>query len=313
MVMPRAPQVRSLTLMPRVMWALGVAGVFFSSLYLASSVLAGAGGNFQVTASLVLLVALITALIVLGAVAREIWHWRTPSRALCKLVNEIRAGQAPLSELDVVQGGLHPLAEAVRAVLLDLRDQKRTNAELKEEMRQRVQNRTDALERQLGVLKAKAMRDSLTGLGNRAAFDAMMPQSWLQAWEGQEDLSVLMIDVDNFKLLNDTLGHAAGDEMLRKIGEVIRSSVRDYDSAYRIGGDEFVVVLPRCPNGRSARRPAQGATQAPPFHRRRRPLGQKTARPRRAAQARRRPPLRHQAKPHRSRPPGGINTPRQPP
>jgi diguanylate cyclase (GGDEF)-like protein len=52
-----------------------------------------------------------------------------------------------------------------------------------------------------------------------------------------------MIDVDNFKPLNDTLGHAAGDEMLRNIGQVIKSSMRDTDAAFRVGGDEFVVLL----------------------------------------------------------------------
>ena len=55
-----------------------------------------------------------------------------------------------------------------------------------------------------------------------------------------------MIDIDYFKTLNDTLGHAAGDELLRDIGQIIRSTIRENDAAFRCGGDEFVVVLPGC-------------------------------------------------------------------
>jgi diguanylate cyclase (GGDEF)-like protein len=59
-----------------------------------------------------------------------------------------------------------------------------------------------------------------------------------------KDLCVLMIDVDNFKPLNDTLGHAAGDDLLRAIGQLIRSAIRGEDVGFRVGGDEFVVLLP---------------------------------------------------------------------
>jgi len=57
-------------------------------------------------------------------------------------------------------------------------------------------------------------------------------------------LSLLMIDVDNFKSLNDTLGHAVGDDLLRAIGQIIRSTIRGNDLAFRCGGDEFVILLP---------------------------------------------------------------------
>ena len=78
-----------------------------------------------------------------------------------------------------------------------------------------------------------------------------------------------MIDVDNFKILNDTLGHAAGDDLLKAIGQLIRSAIRGQDVGCRLGGDEFVILLPesygrggRCAGdtaGLDGRRPGQDA------------------------------------------------------
>ena len=111
-------------------------------------------------------------------------------------------------------------------------------------MHQHVANRTDALERTIGSLRQQATRDALTGLFNRRMLDQFLPQEIEQCWREKTNLAVLMIDVDYFKILNDTLGHAAGDELLRNIGQIIRSSIRENDAAFRCGGDEFVVVLP---------------------------------------------------------------------
>jgi diguanylate cyclase (GGDEF)-like protein len=244
-VVPR-PRVRSSSPWPRVIWAAGVFVLFSATVLLSTFILSFAGGRIEVTISLLLLITLVVSLLLLGAVTREVLFWRRPQRELCRTLNDIRAGQAPMADLDQVHGGVEPVVELVRAILFDLKDQKRIVNEMREEMRQRIQNRTDALERQLGVMQAKAMRDALTALGNRAAFETMLPRTYGAAVENTEDLSVLMIDVDNFKPLNDTLGHAAGDDLLRKIGEIIRSSIRDYDSAYRVGGDEFCILLPRC-------------------------------------------------------------------
>jgi diguanylate cyclase (GGDEF)-like protein len=241
------PRVRSTSPWPRVIWAAGVFVLFTATVALSTFILSTSGGRVEVTVSLLLLIMLIISLLLLGGVTREVLHWRRPQRQLCRTLNDIRAGQVPMADLDHCQGGVEPVVEIVRAILFDLKDQKRIINEMREEMRTRIQNRTDALERQLGVMQAKAMRDALTALGNRAAFETMLPRTYGAAVDGNEDLSVLMIDIDNFKPLNDTLGHAAGDDLLRKIGEIIRSSIRDYDSAYRIGGDEFCILLPRCP------------------------------------------------------------------
>jgi diguanylate cyclase (GGDEF)-like protein len=81
-------------------------------------------------------------------------------------------------------------------------------------------------------------------LFNRRLLDQYLPQAVARAKHVRDDLCLLMIDVDNFKLLNDTLGHSAGDDLLRAIGQLIRSAVRGEDVAFRCGGDEFVLLLP---------------------------------------------------------------------
>ena len=232
-------------LLTRAAGGSGIACLFAGSAFAASYVLLTFPHRVQLAASALVLGLIVAGLFVAGAAARELLYWRGSLRRLARLSNELRAGEAALSELDAIGGGAEVLVEPVRSILLDLREQKRVNAELREEMRQRIFNRTDALERQLGVMKTQASRDALTGLGNRRGLDAVASQMFSACRGSREDLCVLMIDVDNFKPLNDTLGHAAGDEMLKGIADVLRSSIRENDGAYRIGGDEFVVLLPR--------------------------------------------------------------------
>src|SRR5262249_41947297 len=125
-----------------------------------------------------------------------------------------------------------------------LKRQRGEVAGLEVEMRQKVRSRTDALEREIGSLKAKAERDGLTGLLNRRALDAALPGGGEEATRAGGAAGPLMLDVDNFKLLNDTRGHHAGDEFLKSLAQLIKSSVGEADLAFRLGGDEFVVVMP---------------------------------------------------------------------
>jgi diguanylate cyclase (GGDEF)-like protein len=92
------------------------------------------------------------------------------------------------------------------------------------------------------ALRDLALRDPVTDLGNRRAFDdRLFEQSQRQA-EGEAG-SLLMIDVDEFKVINDTHGHAEGDRLLRSIGSAITGTLRSHDFAARVGGDEFAVLL----------------------------------------------------------------------
>lgn len=91
-----------------------------------------------------------------------------------------------------------------------------------------------------------AMIDGLTGLFNRATTMERL-HAMLQELGISDRGSVLLLDIDHFKMINDRLGHAAGDECLRRIGEIIRKTVRAGDTAGRIGGEEFLVVMPGAP------------------------------------------------------------------
>lgn len=89
-----------------------------------------------------------------------------------------------------------------------------------------------------------ALQDELTGLNNRRSFEAAMCRQLAQAQRSNRDLSVLMIDIDRFKLVNDTFGHLSGDRALRGLADCIRGRLRAQDLAGRWGGEEFLVVLP---------------------------------------------------------------------
>ncbi|MEG0861765.1 MAG: PleD family two-component system response regulator [Pseudomonas sp.] len=100
------------------------------------------------------------------------------------------------------------------------------------------------------VLQRLMNSDGLTGLSNRRHFDEYLELEWRRAMREQAQLSLLMIDVDYFKAFNDTFGHLAGDEALRKVADAIRGScARPSDLPARYGGEEFALVLPNTSPG----------------------------------------------------------------
>lgn len=89
-----------------------------------------------------------------------------------------------------------------------------------------------------------AREDPLTGLGNRRAFEEALKVEGARSRRAESTLSLVVLDVDDFKNINDTFGHAAGDKVLCKVAETLRKESRASDRAFRWGGDEFVVLLP---------------------------------------------------------------------
>jgi len=93
-------------------------------------------------------------------------------------------------------------------------------------------------------LNRLSITDSLTGLYNQRHFYVRLKEEMVRSKRQEYELSLILLDLDDFKQYNDNFGHLAGDKLLQKVGEVIKSSVReDVDSGYRYGGDEFAVIL----------------------------------------------------------------------
>ena len=94
-----------------------------------------------------------------------------------------------------------------------------------------------------------ALRDSLTGLGNHRSFQEAVARMVEGARRYGTEFSLVLIDIDEFKRINDTRGHAVGDQLLAEVGELISATIRRHDAAFRVGGDEFALLLPHTDAG----------------------------------------------------------------
>jgi len=99
--------------------------------------------------------------------------------------------------------------------------------------------------RRLAQFQEMAFRDALTSLRNRRSFEERLGEECARVRRGQDyRFAVVVVDVDDFKAINDTLGHATGDQVLRAVAQLLQRNVREVDLCFRIGGDEFAVILP---------------------------------------------------------------------
>lgn len=103
-----------------------------------------------------------------------------------------------------------------------------------------------SLQDKLEVTRHLAENDHLTQLSNRRMFDKDLRNTVDQAQRFQEPMSLMLLDLDHFKLINDQWGHAVGDEVLINFANLLQSSLRDFDLIYRLGGDEFAVIYSSC-------------------------------------------------------------------
>lgn len=109
---------------------------------------------------------------------------------------------------------------------------------------ERLREENERLKSELAALRALSFEDPLTGLKNRRYFDERLAGEMARATRHQVPVAVLVVDVNFFKTINDTYGHEAGDEALRWVARFLVATVREHDVVCRVGGDEFMVILP---------------------------------------------------------------------
>jgi len=112
----------------------------------------------------------------------------------------------------------------------------------------RLRSNNDAVQENIALrrqFEQAALSDALTGFRNRRWLDQTLPRIVQRHIHASEPLCIAMMDIDHFKQINDNYGHAAGDAVLLQIGRLVRAKMRPADSAARIGGEEFVLILPQ--------------------------------------------------------------------
>ncbi|MEQ9503336.1 MAG: EAL domain-containing protein [Deltaproteobacteria bacterium] len=142
----------------------------------------------------------------------------------------------------VVLTGLEDDTIATRALQLGAQDYM-TKDELRPESLRRMIRYAVERKRTEQRVRALASRDALTGLANRTTFQERLNEALARSERSQEPIALLFVDLDRFKAINDTFGHAAGDIVVRDVASRLSEAVREYDVVARLGGDEFAVLL----------------------------------------------------------------------
>ncbi len=135
------------------------------------------------------------------------------------------------------------IATRLDELLQELEESRDRTARLERAKQWEMLKKEEGFNSQLRRVKTQATTDQLTQLRNRAFLDESLTTIVEHQRETGEDMTFVMIDIDNFKHHNDTRGHAAGDEVLRFVGQLLRGAIRPVDHAIRYGGDEFTLLL----------------------------------------------------------------------
>ena len=156
--------------------------------------------------------------------------------------------------LTLEEGDLERLAKGLELGVTDYLIRPIDQNELLARTRTQIRRRRyhDKLREMLDKSVSLAYTDALTGIYNRRYMNAHLDRKIMEISDTQKPVSVLIFDIDHFKRVNDTYGHAAGDDVLKMVAERVGDGIRDFDLLARYGGEEFVVIMPNTPAGLAA-------------------------------------------------------------
>lgn len=185
-----------------------------------------------------LLVGLVIALIAAALAGLAAHRFGADVRRMARAVRDVEAGVAGARIPPAGSSAeMHTLADAVGSMTHRL-------LTAREELELQVHQRTHELEIANAELGRQAQTDALTGMLNRRVFDPMLERMLADTRRNRRALSVLMVDADHFKRINDVHGHPVGDQVLRMLADALRGRLRTSDVVARVGGEEFGVLLP---------------------------------------------------------------------
>ena len=132
---------------------------------------------------------------------------------------------------------------------------KRKNAEIELNRANReLETRLEEIQQLQNQLREESIRDPLTGLYNRRYLEDALEREFARALRDDYPVSIIMVDIDHFKLVNDSYGHIVGDVVLQKLADVLLNKFRLEDITCRFGGEEFIIVMPEVPAAKAIKR-----------------------------------------------------------
>lgn len=174
------------------------------------------------------------------------YHILGTDQTMASMVSALEQGQSQQDAYLAAQQGRDPatttLLHAMRVLFDQVTHSNRALHALNQTLESRIADRTRELVHLNQELETMALTDALTGLPNRRHALRCLDQLWRQSTDNKTPLTCMMIDADGFKLINDSHGHEAGDEVLRQLARCLKDTVRNDDLVCRLGGDEFLIL-----------------------------------------------------------------------
>jgi hemerythrin len=184
------------------------------------------------------------------------YHILGTDHSMARQIKAVQAGQsaeqAYQAEAEEAQTGTEPLLTALKGLFETVSQRNQELRKLNQTLEQKVEERTAELKQANRKLEALAVNDELTGLPNRRFAMSLLNKLWAEAETNSYRFSVLLLDADKFKQVNDIYGHAEGDALLQSIAVTLQEAVRNDDTVCRLGGDEFLVICPGCSENEAA-------------------------------------------------------------